>query len=91
MPMSTEKKKTPHRHHDPAFPAEARDLGERIASALVRIADAQECRALEQKSSNEVMLGIVTQAIPFAMSLFQKFADPDRAATPGPRRTEPTQ
>ncbi len=88
--MSTAKK-TPHRHHDPAFPAEARDLGERIASALERIAAAQECRALEQKSSNEMMKGTLTQVIPLAMSLFQKSADPDRAATPGPRKTEPTQ
>jgi hypothetical protein len=84
--MST--KKTPHRHHDPAFPAEARELGERIASALERIADAQERRAFSQESSNKQMSDLLAQVIPLALSFIRKPGDADRAATPAPRKRD---
>lgn len=83
-------KKTTHRHHDPAFPAEAREVLGRIANALERIADAQETRALSQQSSNKVFEGAFQSLLPMLMqSLFpaRAIAIPS-AATSGPRETE---
>lgn len=62
-----------HAHHDPAFPPEARQLGERIASALERIADAQEKRENNQTRANGMLQSFLAQMIPQLLALLAQF------------------